>query len=125
MHNGDVCCPDENCPDECLQERISRLWEHEEIGTVEEFAALRKAIDFNRTQVSDLMKNRDAGESKSYIKSFDVTKSDKWLAMSEYIEDEFVLLISPVLLNKKLSPDFEAMFGTADLSEKCAKLTEL
>ncbi|MEG2520763.1 MAG: SGNH/GDSL hydrolase family protein [Christensenellaceae bacterium] len=36
-----------------------------------------------------------------------------------------VLLISPVLLNKKLPPDFEAMFGTADLSEKCAKLTEL
>ncbi|MEG1778571.1 MAG: hypothetical protein RR263_00600, partial [Oscillospiraceae bacterium] len=27
--NGEVCCPDENCSDVCLQERIGKLWECE------------------------------------------------------------------------------------------------
>lgn len=41
--DGEVCCPDGNCPDECLQERIGKLWDYEAIGTVEKLTALVQA----------------------------------------------------------------------------------
>ncbi|MEG2686659.1 MAG: hypothetical protein RR954_06020 [Christensenellaceae bacterium] len=50
--------------------------------------------EFNHISImyDDIMKDLDARGPKLYIQSFDVTKSYKWLAMPEYIQDEFVQL---------------------------------
>lgn len=40
--DGQVCCPDENCPDTCLQNRMKKLWKYENIDVDPE--CLRRSL---------------------------------------------------------------------------------
>ncbi|MEG0491457.1 MAG: hypothetical protein RR463_09540 [Hydrogenoanaerobacterium sp.] len=53
--NGEVCCPDENCSDACLQERMSKLWKYE---NAEELGLIVRLPCKQYTTVYYIMRNR-------------------------------------------------------------------